>query len=110
MAGHCPLIPGAQPPCLLAEVRLGSGVGPVTTRKIRTHRSRFLAGGARDGEDIPPRGSLVLLLVALLVTGCAGMPAGSGPSDHQELMWQCQRTGGRWIDDGFTRGCSSFRG
>jgi hypothetical protein len=31
-------------------------------------------------------------------------------TSHQELMWQCERTGGRWIDDGFMRGCSSYRG
>jgi hypothetical protein len=54
-------------------------------------------------------GSLLVLAVVLLAAGCAASPPSSGTS-HQELMWQCERTGGRWIDDGFIRGCSSYRG
>jgi hypothetical protein len=55
-------------------------------------------------------GFLLLVLVeCTLLAGCTPVPAARGDSE-QELIWLCQRTGGRWIDDGFTRGCTSPRG
>jgi hypothetical protein len=61
------------------------------------------------GEEMGRRWLLVVLVVVVLAAGCAATLPGSDTS-HQELMWQCERTGGRWIDDGFMRGCSSYRG
>jgi len=68
-----------------------------STRR-RPPSSRGLAGAAIIA------GAARLAAASLLLAGCAA--AGFDRSSVNDPAWNCARQNGRWVDDGFTRGCT----